>query len=122
MPVLATITKPNRVSWIGATKNMIAQRMPMIALKRVKTLARTISLRERLLRTGMSLTSPRERRSATSAALRPGSRTGRAARSTPVAEGASPDRGGSGPSESVIARCVMVSTVRPVVGLHLASG
>ncbi|CAM5717218.1 hypothetical protein SALBM135S_05868 [Streptomyces alboniger] len=71
MPVLATITKPKRLSWIGATKSMITQSTPMIALKRVKTLARTISPRERELRTGTSLTSPRSTRSATSAEVRP---------------------------------------------------
>lgn len=43
----------------------------MIALNRVKTLARTISPMERLLRTGTSLTSPRATRSATSAAVSP---------------------------------------------------
>ena len=43
MPVLARITKPNRLSWNGATNSMITQSTPMIALNRVKTLARTIS-------------------------------------------------------------------------------
>lgn len=63
--------KPKRVSWIGATKNMITQSTPMIALNRVKTLARAISRVERLLRTGTSLISPRATRSATSAEVRP---------------------------------------------------
>ena len=76
MPVLAMITKPKRLSWIGATNSMITQSTPMIALNRVKTLARTISAMERLLRTGTSLTSPRATRSATSAAVRPRARPG----------------------------------------------
>lgn len=71
MPVLATITKPKRLSWIGATNSMITQSTPMIRLNRVKTLARTISVTEREDRTGTSLTSPRATRSATSAVVRP---------------------------------------------------
>lgn len=74
--VLATMTRPKRPSWIGPTTRMIANITPMIALKRVKTLARTISLAERLERTGTSLTSPRATRSATSAAVRPPRRPG----------------------------------------------
>lgn len=71
MPVFAMITKPKRPSWIGATKSMISHSTPMMALKRVKTFARTISDVEREERTGTSLTSPRATRSATSAVLRP---------------------------------------------------
>lgn len=74
MPVFARITKPNKVSWNGATKNMITHSTPMIALKRVKTLPRTMSTVDRLLRRGTSLTSPRAIRSATSAALSPAGR------------------------------------------------
>lgn len=74
MPVLAMITKPKRLSWIGATMSMIAHSTPMIALKRVKTLARTMSVVERELRTGTSLTSPRATRSATSAEVSPAGR------------------------------------------------
>ncbi len=51
IPVLAMITYPKRLSWNGATNSMISQSTPMIALNRVKTLARTISPMERLLRT-----------------------------------------------------------------------
>ena len=69
--VLAMITRPKRPSWIGPTTRMIAKRMPIRALKRVKTLARTISESDRLERTGTSLTSPRATRSATSALVRP---------------------------------------------------
>ncbi len=47
----------------------------MIALNRVKTLARTISLIERLDRTGTSFTWPRATRSATSADVSPPRRT-----------------------------------------------
>lgn len=72
MPVLATMTKPNRPSWIGPTIRMITKSTPMMALKRVRTLARTISVAEREDRTGTSLTSPRATRSATSAAVSPG--------------------------------------------------
>ena len=50
---------------------MITKSTPMMALKRVKTLARTISAVEREARTGTSLTSPRATRSATSAAVSP---------------------------------------------------
>lgn len=71
MPVLAMITKPKRLSWIGATNSMITQSTPMIRLNRVKTLARTISVTDREERTGTSLTSPRAIRSATSAAVSP---------------------------------------------------
>lgn len=71
MPVLATMTKPNRPSWIGPTIRMITNSTPMMALKRVKTFERTMSAVEREDRTGTSLTSPLDTRSATSAALRP---------------------------------------------------
>lgn len=74
IPVFAMITKPKRLSWIGATKNMITQSTPMMALKRVKTFARTMSVVERELRSGTSLTSPRATRSATSAAVSPAGR------------------------------------------------
>ncbi len=71
MPVLATMTKPKRLSWIGATTSMITQRTPMMALKRVRTLPRMMSAVEREDRTGTSLTSPRATRSATSAVVSP---------------------------------------------------
>lgn len=95
MPVLATITKPKRLSWIGATNSMITQSTPMIRLNRVKTLARTISVSDREDRTGTSLTSPRAIRSATSVEVSPRPEA-------PVCR--SPD--------SSDARCVMVPTVR----------
>ncbi len=109
MPVFATITKPKRLSWIGATKSMITHRTPMIALKRVKTLARTMSTAERELRTGTSLTSPRATRSATSAEVSPAGRcsTGGPPPAVPLL------------SVSIFARCVMLSTVRPEGGVHL---
>ena len=47
--VFTMITKPNRPSWMGPTARMIANSTPMIALKRVRTLARTISPRLRLV-------------------------------------------------------------------------
>lgn len=110
MPVLARITKPNRLSWIGATNSMITQSTPMIALNRVKTLARTMSARERLLRTGTSLTWPRAIRSATPAAV------------SPVAgEGASTACAGCSGSSLSASRCVMDPTVRADLRLHPSS-
>ncbi len=99
--VLATITKPNSASWIGATASMMTKRMPMMALKRVKMLARMMSGEER---TGTSLTSPRLTRSATSAVLSPGL-PGRRAAASVSAEAAPPS--GSGSSTAVSARYVM---------------
>ena len=55
-----------------------------MALKRVKTLARTMSARERLLRTGTSLISPRAIRASTSAVVSPRPGPGRTARPAAV--------------------------------------
>lgn len=103
IPVFAMITKPKRLSWIGATMSMITQRTPMIALNRVKTLPRTMSVVEREERTGTSLTSPLATRSATSAVLSPpglnrgaGGCTGCTGSSSAPASMAAPPR--SGPS------------------------
>ena len=61
-------------SWIGPTTMMTASIAPRIALKRVKTLARTISPSVRLVRSPVSLTAPRATRSCTSAAVEAGRR------------------------------------------------
>lgn len=106
IPVLARMTYPNRLSWKGATNIMTSQSTPMIALNRVKTFARTISARDRLLRTGTSLTCPRATRSATSAAV------------SPVTDG---DRAVLVASSAPASMCVMHSTVRAVLRLHPAS-
>ncbi|CAM5501125.1 hypothetical protein SCALM49S_04420 [Streptomyces californicus] len=143
MPVLATITKPKRLSWIGATNSMITQSTPMIRLNRVKTLARTISTTEREDRTGTSLTSPRATRSATSAVVSPSGRcaggggsTGCTGSSSAPASilacrgfpevrefpgGCSPGPGVCPPEESS-ARCVMGPTLRASVGNHPPGG
>lgn len=105
MPVLARITKPKRLSWIGATNSMISQSTPMIALNRVKTFARTISPIDRLLRSGTSLTCPRATRSATSAAVRPNAGVGKGT-------------GCTGSSSAPASMCVMHSTVRADLRLH----
>lgn len=138
MPVFAMITKPNRLSWIGATISMITQSTPMMALKRVKTFARTISEVDREDRTGTSLTSPRATRSATSAVPSPpglkrgaggligwtGSSSAPASMAVPtgarpaVPPPAPPPPVGRGPSDSVSARCVMLSTVKGLRTLH----
>ncbi len=99
--VLATITNPKRPSWMGPTTRMIRKRTPMMALKRVKTLARTISAVEREDRTGTSLTSPRETRSATCAVVSPGCADG-----------------GTGSSTAVCAGSVMSTTVRAARPVH----
>ena len=52
MPVLATMTKPNSESWIGATSSMITQSVPMRPLNQVNVFARTMSPRLRLRRRG----------------------------------------------------------------------
>ena len=65
------ITKPNRPSWIGPITRMIANSTPTIALKRVSTLARTISPTVRLARAGTSFVVPAATRSATCAAVSP---------------------------------------------------
>ncbi len=72
--VLTTMISPNRPSGTtGPITTMTAKSAPMIALKRVRTLARTISATERLARTGTSLVLPAAMRAATSAAVRPSS-------------------------------------------------
>src|SRR6476661_4003680 len=73
MPIaaLAKSTSPNVASWIGPTPTITASIAPRIALNRVKTLARTISPMVRLVRSPVSLTSPRATRSCTSAAVSP---------------------------------------------------
>ena len=63
-----------RPSWIGPTTRMTASIVPRIALKRVKTLARTISPSVRLVRSPVSFTAPRATRSGTSAAVEAGRR------------------------------------------------
>ncbi len=133
MPVFAMITKPKRLSWIGATMSMITQSTPMIALNRVKTLPRTMSTVEREERTGTSLTSPRATRSATSAVVSPpglkrgaGGCTGWTGSSSAPASMAVPEAAapppGSGPSDSILARCVMPSTLERVRTVHPPSG
>ncbi len=90
---------------MGATNSMITQSTPMIALNRVKTLARTMSVRERLLRTGTSLTWPRATRSATCALVSP-------------VTGDVTVAGGAASVRSPASRCVMQSTVRADLVLH----
>jgi len=74
MSVLAISTPPNSASWIGPTARITTSRLPSNALKRVKTLARTISATVRLGAEGTSFTCPRAIRSRTSASVSPSSR------------------------------------------------
>ena len=69
--VLATMTKPNSESWIGATTSMITHSVPMRPLNQVNVLARTMSARLRLRASGAALAWPRATRSATSPEVRP---------------------------------------------------
>ncbi len=71
MNALATSTSPKVASWIGPTTRITASIAPRMALNRVNTLARTISLIVRLVRVPASLVTPRATRSWTSTAVNP---------------------------------------------------
>ena len=65
------MTMPNRPSVGDPNTRISTSIVPRMALKRVKTFARTISVSVRLVRSPASFTSPRATRSATSAAVSP---------------------------------------------------
>ena len=69
--VFATSTKPNSASWPAPNTRMTTNSVPRIALKRVNTLARTISPSVRLVRSSAAFTFPSRTRCATSAAPSP---------------------------------------------------
>ena len=69
--VFATITNPNRESWMGATTSMITHRDPIRPLNQVKVFFRTMSAKLRELATGASLKSPRSTRALTSSSVSP---------------------------------------------------
>jgi hypothetical protein len=73
MPIsaLATSTIPNVASWISPTARMTTSIAPRMALKRVRMLARRISVYVRLVRSPASFVSRRSTRSRTSASVRP---------------------------------------------------
>ena len=73
---LTTMTMPNSPSAGDPNTRISTSIVPRMALKRVNTLARTISVSVRLVRSPASLTSPRATRSATSAAVSPPARCG----------------------------------------------
>ena len=71
IPALATSISPKVASWIGPMIAITSRAAPRMALKRVNTLARTISPSVRLVRSPVSLVAPRATRSWTSAAVSP---------------------------------------------------
>ena len=73
MPIsaLATSTMPNRASCGWPATRITASKTPRMKLNRVKIFARKISATDRLVRSPPAFASPRERRSATWAPVRP---------------------------------------------------
>jgi hypothetical protein len=86
MSALPIRTKPNNPSAGDPNTRISASIVPRIALKRVKTFARTIWVRVRLVRAPLSFVCPCATRASTSAAVRPlGDVCGRSAGSGGVA-------------------------------------